>query len=77
MIKNHIPGLKPNTFSAKLKAILLTNKVTIKYAITHLNGQYNRQTSIGIPLGTAKIKGIIKLIIKLIKKAIGFHNNCL
>lgn len=69
-----IPSLNPNTLPASLRLAGWTMKLTRKYATTHRIGHIRKQISTGIPIGVAKIRGIIILIIRLMKKATGLNN---
>ena len=68
-----IPGLNPKTFIASLNEMSSTNITTIKYATSHLTGHISNHISTERPLGIPKIKATTPLIMKLIKKVIGFH----
>lgn len=67
-------GLNPNTLSANLNASGFTIWLTMKYATTHLIGHIMNNTSTVKFVVSPNIAGIMKLIIKLMKNAGGFHN---
>lgn len=67
------PGWKLNTLTASLNPNGLQIKLAKKYATGHLIGHNATHNQRGIPVGTAKIKAITRLIIKLIKNATGFQ----
>lgn len=65
--------MKLKTLIANFKLIGFIIKTTKKYATTHLTPHHKKRIEIGIPIGKAKIAGIIKLIKRLIKNAKGFQ----